>query len=182
MQMELESLTKHKNLSYRVPDSFFNIVNFTPVIILINDLCIKKASDLKCDLNFKNSTHKKYIYHYFILNMCEALRLFNNKYKPVIYYDVSNKLNDKFLPVLLVFLKNFPVLVMQDNVTFNSFKNSLRCPGEREELAVYLMRELFKLQSRKFYFSKLQYFCKKYELTFLDKTYFNDMRNKLSLL
>ena len=31
-------------------------------------------------------------------------------------------------------------------------------------------------------FSKLQYFCKRYELTFLDKTYFNDIRNKLSLL
>jgi len=180
--MQLKDLTKNLHQSYKLPDSFFNIVNFTPIIIFINDLCIKKASDLKCDLNFKNTTHKKYIYHYFILNTCEALRLFNDKYKPVIYFDTSNKLNDKYLPILSIFLKNFPALMVQDNITFNKFKNSLKCQGKKEELAVYLMRELYKLQSKKFYFSKLQYFCKKYELTFLDKTYFNDIRNKLSLL
>ena len=186
MQMELEHLTKNTHLrpslSYRLPDSFFNIINLTPVIRLIHDLCVEKASDLKCDLNFKDSTHKKYIYHYFILNVCEILKLNNKKYRPVIYFDTSNELNDKFLPVLLVFLKNFPVLVIHDSITFNSFKNSLRCSGEREELTVHLTSELFKLQSKKFYFSKLQYLCKKYELTFLDKTYFNDIRNKLSLL
>lgn len=186
MQMELEHLTKNTHLrpslSYRLPDSFFNIINLTPVIRLIHDLCVEKASDLKCDLNFKNSIHKKYIYHYFILNVCEVLKLYNNKHKPVIYFDTSNKLNDKFLPILSVFLKNFPVLVIQDSITFNSFKNSLRCSGEKEELVVCLMHKLFKLQAKRFYFSKLQYFCKKYELTFLDKTYFNDMRNKLSLL
>jgi hypothetical protein len=179
--MELKDLTKHHQ-NYKLPNSFFNIVNLTPVISFINDLCVKKASDLKCDLNFKNSTHKKYIYHYFILNVCEVLKLNNKKYRPVIYFDISNELNDKFLSVLLVFLKNFPVLVIRDNITFNSFKNSLRCQGEREELAVRLMNELFKLQSKRFYFSKLQYLCNKYKLTFLDKTYFNDVRNKLSLL
>ena len=180
--MQLEDSTKIPHQSYKLPNSFFNIVNFTPIISFINNLCVKKASDLKCDLNFKNFTHKKYIYHYFILHTCEALKLFNDKYKPVIYFDTSNNLNNEFLPVLSIFLKNFPVLVIQDHDTFNKFKSSLRCQGRREELAVYLMRELFKLQSKKFYFSKLQYFCKKYELTFLDKTYFNDIRNKLSLL
>ena len=125
MQTEFENLTKHihlsPSLSYKLPGSFFKIVNFTPVIRFIHGLCVKKASDLKCDLNFKNSIHKKYIYHYFILNVCEVLKIYNNKHKPVIYFDISNKLNDKFLPILSVFLKNFPVLVIQDCITFNSY-------------------------------------------------------------
>ena len=180
--MQLEDLTKITLQNYKLPNSFFNIVNFTPIIIFINDLCIKKASDLKCDLNFKNFIHKKYIYHYFILNSCEILKLYNKKYKPVIYFDTNNELNKKFLPVFTVFLKNFPILIIQQGSTFNSFKNTLKCDGLREELAISLMRKLFKLQSKRFYFSKLQYFCKKYDLTFLDKTYFNDIRNKVSLL
>jgi len=180
--MQLEDLTKIPHQSYKLPNSFFNIVNFTPIISFINNSCVKKASSLNTDLNFKNSIHKKYIYHYLILYSCELLKLNNTKHKPVIYLDISDSLTDQFIPFFQVFLKRFPVLALQDKRPFYIFKNSLRGTGEREELAVYLMRELFKLQSRKFYFSKLQYFCKKYELTFLDKTYFNDIRNKLSLL
>ena len=164
--MQLKDLTKNLHQSYKLPASFFNIVNFTPVIIFINDLCIKKASDLKCDLNFKNATHKKYIYHYFILNTCETLRLFNGKYKPVIYFDTSNKLNDKFLPILSVFLKSFPVLAIQDSIVFNNFKNNLKCSGKREELTVHLMSELLKLQLKHFYFSKLNIFVKNMNLRF----------------
>ena len=51
-----------------------------------------------------------------------------------------------------------------------------------EELNIILTSKLSKIQTKKFYFNKLHYFCKRYQLTFLDKTYFNDMRNKLSLL
>tara|TARA_Y100000310_G_scaffold321878_1_gene380135 strand:- start:652 stop:1059 length:408 start_codon:yes stop_codon:yes gene_type:complete len=134
------------------------------------------------DLNFKSSIHKKYIYHYLILYSCEFLKLNNKKYKPVIYFDISDNLTVKFILFFQVFLKNFPILSLQEETPFYIFKNSLRCPGQKEELAIYLMRKLFKLQSKRFYFSKVQYFCKKYELTFLDKTYFNDIRNKLSLL
>ena len=180
--MQLEDLTKIPPLNYKLPDSFFNIINFTPVINCINNKCIEKASELSSDLNFKNSVHKKYIYHYFILYSCEVLKQYNKKYKPVIYFDMSNELNKEFLPIFTFFLKNFPVLVIQNCNTINSYKKYLKCDGAREELIISLMRKLFKLQSKGFYFSKLQYVCKKYDLTFLDKTYFNDIRNKLSLL
>ena len=49
--MQLEDLTKIPHQSYKLPNSFFNIVNFTPIISFINNLCVKKVSDLKCDLN-----------------------------------------------------------------------------------------------------------------------------------
>ena len=180
--MQLEDLTKNPYLNYKLPNSFFNIVNFTPVINHIYNLCIDKASELNCDLNFKNSEHRKYIYHYFILNSCEILKLYNKKYKPVIYFDTNNELNKKFLPIFTFFFKNFPVLIIQQCITFNNFKINLKCDGSKEELAISLMRKLFKLQSKRFYFSKLHYFCRKYDLMFLDKTYFNDIRNKVSLL
>ena len=180
--MQLKDLTKIPHQSYKLPNSFFNIINFTPTINTIYSSCIEKASELNTDLNLKSSIHKKYIYHYLILYSCEFLKLNNKKYKPVIYFDIRDDLTKKLMPFFKVFLKNFPILSLQDERSFYMFKNGLRCPGEKDELAVYLMRELFKLQSKKFYFSKLQYFCKKYKLTFLDKTYFDDVRNKLSLL
>jgi hypothetical protein len=186
MQIELDNLTKNTHLSpslsYRLPDSFFNIINFTPVINHIYNLCVEKVSELNSDLDFKKSLHKKYIYHYFILYSCEYLKLCNKKYKPVVYFDVSNELNLKFTPILTIFSKNFPILIIQSSSSFNNYKKTLKCDGTREELVICLMRKLFKLQLKRFYFSKLHYFCSKYDLTFLDKTYFNDMRNKLSLL
>lgn len=181
--MELNYLTRIPQIqNYKLPNSYFKIINFTPVIQFIYNLCIEKSSQLNTDLNFKNSTHKKYIYHYFILYTCEILKLNNKKFKPVIYFDTSNELNKKFVSILAFFLKNFPVLCIEDDITFNNFKSNLRGSGEKEELAIYLTRKLFKIQLKRFYFSKLQYFCKKYDLTFLDKTYFNDIRNKVSLL
>ena len=182
MQIQFEHLTEKPAFSYKLPNSFFNIINFTPIVNFINKLCVEKASELNCDLNFKNSTHKKYIYHYFILHTCEVLKTCNKKYKPVIYFDTDNILNDKYLFVFKFFLKNFPVLTLQGDETFNKFKNNLSCDGSKEELSIRLMQDLIRLQSKKFYFSKLHYYCTKYELTFLDKTYFNDVRNKVSLL
>ena len=182
MQTQFEHLTKKPAFSYKLPNSFFNIINFTPIVNFINKLCVEKASELNCDLDFKNSTHKKYIYHYFILHTCEIIKICNKKYKPVIYFDTSNTLNNTYLPIFRFFLKNFPVLTLQESETFNKFKKRLNCDRTKEELTIQLMHKLFKLQSKRFYFSKLQYYCNKYDLTFLDKTYFNDIRNKVSLL
>ena len=81
-----------------------------------------------------------------------------------------------------MFIKKFPVVILKEDYSFNKFKIMTYCSGRREEAILILTRKLQKIQLKPFYFNKLQYFCKKYDLTFLDKTYFNDMRNKLSLL
>ena len=93
-----------------------------------------------------------------------------------------NTLNKNYISFLDVFIKKFPVIVLQESMSFKDFKRTLKCSGISEELNISLMRKLNKIQTNRFYFSKLQYFCKHYELTFLNKTYFNDIRNKLSLL
>jgi len=169
-------------LSVKLNGSFFNIVNFTPVIEYIHNLSIDKISEFDDELKFNNRQHKKYVFHYFIYYTCEILKVHNKKNKPVIYFDIMNKLNKNYIPFLDVFIKKFPVIVLQESIPFKDFKKKLKCNGISEELNISLMRKLNKIQANRFYFSKLQYFCKHCELTFLDKTYFNDIRNKLSLL
>jgi len=180
--MQLENLTKIHHQSYKLPNSFFNIVNFTPVIEYIHNSSIDKISEFDSELKLNNKQHKKYIFHYFIHYTCEVLKICNNKKKPVIYFDVTNTLNKEYIPFLNVFAKKFPVIIIREPLSFKEFKKTLKCDGVSTELIILLMRKLKKIQIGKFYFSKLQYFCKRYELTFLDKTYFNDIRNKLSLL
>jgi hypothetical protein len=180
--MQLEDLTKIPHLSVKLKGSFFNIVNFTPVIEYIHNLSIDKISEFDKELKFNNRQHRKYIFHYFIYYTCEILKMHNKKNKPVIYFDETNTLNMNYSSFLNIFIKKFPVIALQQPVSFKEFKKNLKCNGVCEELNISLMRKLNKLQAKRFYFSKLHYFCKHYELTFLDKTYFNDIRNKLSLL
>lgn len=180
--MELESLTKHKNLSYRVPDSFFKAVNFTPVLQFVHNQSISKISEFDSEIKINNNQHKKYVFHYFIYYTCEVLKKYNRKYKPVIFFDTSNELNKLYVSFLDIFSKKFPVITLKEPYSFTDFKKRVKCDGFRDELCIVLNTKLRKNQARDFYFNKLQYFCKKYDLTFLDKTYFEDIRNKLSLL
>ena len=184
--MQLEDLTKNThlgpNLSYRLPESFFKIVNLTPIIQSVHNQVVIKTSEFDSEIKYTNAQHKKYIFHYFIYYTCEILKKYNKKYKPVIFFDSTNKLNLSYSPFLDVFVKKFPVTVLQEDFSFNKFKKNLKCNGRREETILILTRKLQKMQLKPFYFNKLQYFCKKYDLTFLDKTYFEDIRNKLSLL
>ena len=180
--MHLEELTKIPGLSYRIPGSYFNLVNFTPVINYIHNISIDKISEFSPELKFNNSLHKKYIFHYFIHYTCEVLKAHNKKNKPVIYFDVDVDLNTKYSSFLQTFEKKFPVLIIREMYSLKELKKKCKCDGYKEELSIILLRKLKKIQNTDYYFNKLHYFCKKYELTFLDKTYFEDIRNKLSLL
>ncbi len=180
--MHLEDLTKIPQLSYKLPGTYFNIVNFTPVVNYIHNTCIDKISEFDNELKFSSSQHKKYILHYFIFYTCEILKIHNKKFKPVIFFDINIDLNKKYSTFLHTFQKKFPVIILRENYSFKDFKKKCKCDGYQEEVQIILHRKLTRIQKSNFYFNKLHYFCKKYELTFLNKTYFEDIRNKLSLL
>ena len=180
--MHLEELTKIPGLSYRISGSYFNLVNLTPVVQYIHNISIEKISEFDSEIKLNNTQHKKYIFHYFIHYMCEVLKACNKRAKPVIYFDNTNKLNLQYLTFLKSFCKKFPVVLLTEDVSLKDFKKKIKCNGHKEELLIILDRKLKKIQNTNFYFNKLHYFCKKYDLTFLDKTYFEDIRNKLSLL
>ena len=69
MQTEFENLTTHTHLSpglsYRLPDSFFKIVNFTPILRFVHNQAVTKTSEFDSELKHNNTQHKKYIFHYF---------------------------------------------------------------------------------------------------------------------
>ena len=180
--MQLEDLTKIPQLNYKIPGTYFNLVNFTPVIQYIHNRSIQNISEFDNEINFKKTQHKKSIFHYFIYYTCEILKVHNKKYKPVVYFDVSIDLNTKYSSFLHTFEKKFPVLILRENYTLKNLRKKCKCEGFTDEINIILQRKLKKIQNSNFYFNKLHYFCKKYDLTFLDKTYFEDIRNKLSLL
>lgn len=181
MQTQLNNLIKTPSLCYKLPNSFFNLIDFTPVVHLIHKESSLKIFEFDSEVKFTASQHKKFIFHYFIHYTCEVLKNFNNKNKPVIYFDQSPELNRNYYPFLLSFAKKFPVLTLYRDQSMSYFIENLS-DGLSEELNVFLYNRLKKNQLKPFYFNKLHYFCKKYELTFLDKTYFIDIKNKLSLL
>ena len=84
--MQLEDLTKIPQLSYKLPGSYFNLVNFTPVIEYIHNNSVKSISEFDSDVKLNNTQHKKYVFHYFIYYTCEILKVHNKKFKPVIYF------------------------------------------------------------------------------------------------
>ena len=180
--MQLEDLTKIPQLSYKLPGTYFNIVNFTPVIEYIHNNSVKSISEFDNEVKLNSTLHKKYVFHYFIYYTCEILKVHNKKFKPVIYFDFNVELNKVYSNFLHTFEQKFPVLILREDYSLKNLKKRCKCEGTRDELEVILARKLKKVQNTKFYFNKLHYFCKKYDLTFLDKTYFEDIRNKLSLL
>ena len=141
-----------------------------------------KISEFDSALKLNTSLHKKYIFHYFIHYTCEVLKAHNKKNKPVIYFDIDVDLNIQYSQFLCTFEKKFPVIILRENYSLKDLRKKCKCDVYKEELHVILRRKLKKIQNSNYYFNKLHYFCKKYELTFLDKTYFEDIRNKLSLL
>ena len=76
----------------------------------------------------------------------------------------------------------FPVQNMSIKVNFNYFIKSLDDIGMREEISNIIQSNQNKLSRKNFYFSKIEKFCKKYELTFLDKKFFGDIKNKMLMI
>ena len=138
--MQLEDLTKIPQLSYKLPGSYFNLVNFTPVIEYIHNNSVKSISEFDSDVKLNNTQHKKYVFHYFIYYTCEILKVHNKKFKPVIYFDVDIKLNREYSTFLQTFEKKFPVLVIRENFTLKQLKKKCKCEGYIEELHIIQLR------------------------------------------
>lgn len=137
---------------------------------------------------FKNcitnkSITKKYFYHIYIKNICNSIIDNNKKYIPVLIYQPDNDdITVEEDKLFTKFLKMFPVQNIVINTTFDFFVKSLEDPGVREEISNVVFNNESKISRRKFYFSHIEKFCKRYELTFLDKKFFGDIKNKMLML
>ncbi len=113
--MELESLTKHKNLSYRVPDSFFKAVNFTPVLQFVHNQSISKISEFDSEIKINNSHHKKYVFHYFIYYTCEVLKKYNRTKNLII---VKNSCISKSFFMMIKSILNFYFFLFRPGLSY----------------------------------------------------------------
>lgn len=129
------------------------------------------------------SAIKKYFYHTYIHKICKCIVDNNKRYVPVlVLFSTDENINTDELKIFDKFIKMFPVQNIVTSVNFRYFVRSLDDPGMREEITNVILCNQDKLSRKKFYFSKIEKFCRKYELTFLDKKFFGDIKNKMLLI
>lgn len=143
----------------------------------------KKHNKYLHDNNITNkSAQKKLFYHTYILDICEAIIKNNNTFSPVLLYNSSNSFDKEEAKLYDKFLKILPVLNYSIDTSYEEFEKDLQDIGFVDELLSAISLSHQKNSKKTFYFSKIQKFCERYELTFLDKKFFSDIKNKMSLI
>lgn len=136
------------------------------------------------DNNIKDKiTTKKIFYHTYILNICNTIIANNNTYTPILIFNSTCvNLTDTEIKLYYKFIKMFPVISINHCIKFSEFVELISCEGYNTEIInqIYSCKE--NISRNKFYFSKIHKFCKRYELTFLDKTFFGNIKNKILLV
>jgi hypothetical protein len=173
-----------------------NIVDFNDLFIKnIQPEIINTLHDYKLlDKSINNSLVKKFFFHYIILGVCE--KVLKSKSKTLIYFN-NTQLDDceifkyykenelllffnntlrkieKLLPVK-IYISKFSI----DYLTFLIEKND----GKAQTTINSMISKINKIDISKYTFSNIKKFTKRYELTFLNKDYFNKLSTKLLLI
>ena len=174
----------------------FTIIDFND--LLINNIQPKIINSLHeynlLDKSINNLQVKKFIYHYTIYSICE--KLLNAKTKSIIYYNYTQlddcelfkyfKENeiltfftnflrkvDKILP-LKIFISKYSILYLDHLIDIND--------GKAQTTINSMISKINNMDISKYTFSEVKKFTRRYELTFLNKDYFNRLSTKLLLI
>ena len=174
----------------------FTIIDFND--LLINDIQAKIINSLHeynlLDKSINNLQVKKFIYHYTIYSICE--KLLEDKTKSIIYYNYTQlddcelfkyfKENeilsfftnflrkvDKILP-LKIFISKYSILYLDHLIDIND--------GKAQTTINSMISKINNMDISKYTFSEVKKFTRRYELTFLNKDYFNRLSTKLLLI
>lgn len=129
------------------------------------------------------TTLKKIFFHTYIFNICNFIIENNKTHIPVIVFDSScNTVSKDEIKLFKRFSNMFPVLFINHQINFNTFKELLNSEGYKQEILSSLFSLKQKNTNKKYYFSKIHSFCKKYELNFLNKNFFGNIKNKMNLV
>jgi|TARA_X000001388_G_C2210865_1_gene115086 hypothetical protein len=144
--------------------------------------------------SINNSSVKKFFLHWIILSICD--KILKNKNKSLIYFnytqledcelkkyynetEILNFLNsnlrrvEKLLPIK-IFISKFSI----DYLSYLIDKND----GKAYTTINSMVNKLNSIDITKFTFSNIKKFTKRYELTFLNRDYFNRLSTKLLLI
>lgn len=134
---------------------------------------------------------KLLIMHHVMFQLCEYVLRYKGGEKNVIYftdhcpedldlcryYDGVTRLFKKIIKQLQ---KVLPIRVYTDNLMFSEILNCSK--GKKREIIARIQSKITSLDFSKFTFSKANLFAKRYNLTFLQKGYFNTLKTKQLLL
>ena len=171
---------KAKYITHVIPSTKYKLVNLNQVFA---DSHIEHVKNIFENQLSNKSIIKKYFYHTYITNICKCIIDNNKKYIPTLLFNSSDEdIDIEELKIFDRFIKMFPVQNIVTTVNFNYFVGSLDDIGMREEITNILCCNQDKILRKNFYFSKIEKFCRKYELTFLDKKFFGDIKNKMRMI
>lgn len=174
----------------------FTIINFNDLlvnniqILIIDDLY--KFNLLKKSIN--NLSVKKFIYHHTIYSLCEellkcktnALILFNNTQLEecelmnifsekdiLLFFTKFLKKVNKILPIK-IYISNYSIEYLDYLINQND--------GKAQTVLNSMISRITNVDLSKYTFSDIKKFTKRYELTFLNRNYFNRLSTKLLLI
>ena len=166
--------------TYVIPKTKYKLVNLNNVFEFSHIEHVKNIFENQLT---NKSAIKRYFLHTYIHNTCKSIIDNNKKNVPIlIFHSSSDDIDNDEINVFNKFIKMFPVLNIVTTVNFAYFVKSLDDSGMREEICNILYCNQEKISRKRFYFSKIEKFCKKYELTFLDKKFFGDIKNKMRMI
>lgn len=166
--------------TYVLPKSQYKLVDLNSIFINCN---IEHTKSVFENQFTNKSVIKKYFYHTYIFNICRSVIDNNKKYIPVLIFNTKDEsLSPDEIKIFDKFLRMFPVLNIKTESSFDNFIKNLSDSGIREEVSNVIYSTRDKISRKRFYFSKIQTFCKRYELTFLDKKFFGDIKNKMLMI
>lgn len=136
---------------------------------------------------------KKLLFHHLILQICETALKHKGKEKTVIYFSnqipqnvqLLNYFNELDIEILLEKIINkikkvIPVRFHCNHLQFKEVVTSKH--GKRAEIIARVRQTLDNIDLTQFSFSKTNSFTKRYELTFLNRDYFNSIKAKQLLI
>ena len=171
---------KAKYITHVIPSTKYKLVDLNQVFADSNIEHVKNIFENQLS---NKSVIKKYFYHTYITNICKCIIDNNKKYIPVLVFaSIDEDISTEEQKMFNRFIKMFPVQNIFITVSFDYFIKSLDDSGMREEISNIIFCNQDKISRKKFYFSKIEKFCQKYELTFLDKKFFGDIKNKMLMI
>lgn len=166
--------------THLIPSTKYKLVNLNQVFANCHIEHVKNIFENQLS---NKSVIKKYFYHTYISKICKCIIDNNKKYIPVLLFNsTDDDIDIEQQKIFDKFIKMFPVQNIVTTVSFNYFVKSLDDSGMREEITNIICSNQTKIARKNFYFSKIEKFCKKYELTFLDKKFFGDIKNKMLMI
>ena len=163
---------------------FYSVVTECELDI-INDLYVLELLD---GLNFMKKDTKKVFYFYIIKKICEFLVETREKNKIIFYFnedsipktEITQYCNNfRFKSFIRTIAKKvnqlFPVKIYFNDLEFSEFKSN---SGETKDVVMQIREKLNSFKVENYTFSKIKLFTQKYELTYLSKDYFCQVKVK----